>query len=98
LVTSTVDSREQGRVQGALTSLLSLTNILAPVLFTFGLFQYFTHPDTTIQYDGKPFAGAPFVFGSLLLVVALGIMYHVLKRFPGQAKCPMASIADSEPS
>ncbi len=102
LVTSTVDSREQGRVQGALTSLLSLTNILAPVLFTFGLFQYFTHPDTTIRYDGKPFAGAPFVFGSLLLIVALGIMYRVLKRFPGQAsstaKRPANSIAESEPS
>ncbi|WP_250931638.1 TCR/Tet family MFS transporter [Aporhodopirellula aestuarii] len=84
LITSTVDPAEQGRIQGALTSLLSLTNILAPLIFTAGLFRYFTHEDTAVRYNGEPFAGAPFVFGSFLLLVALGILYRVLKRFPAK--------------
>jgi len=86
LVTSTVDSSEQGRVQGALTSLLSLTNILAPLIFSAGLFGYFTSEKTTFRYNGEPFAGAPFVFGSLLLLIAFVILTRVLKRFPAAEK------------
>ncbi|MFG0290857.1 MAG: TCR/Tet family MFS transporter [Rhodopirellula sp. JB044] len=84
LITSTVDPSEQGRVQGALTSLISLTNILAPLIFTAGLFRYFTDESTPFRYNGQPFAGAPFVFGSLLLLIALGILFRVLKRFPAK--------------
>lgn len=84
LVTSRVDPREQGRVQGALTSLLSLTNILAPLIFTAGLFRHFTHEDTAIRYNGEPFAGAPFVFGSFLLLVALVVLHRVFQKYPSQ--------------
>lgn len=82
LVTSTVNPSEQGRVQGALTSLLSLTNIFAPLIFSSLLFGYFTDESTSFRYDNKPFAGAPFVFGSLLLFIALLILHRVLTRFP----------------
>lgn len=95
LVTSRVDPREQGRVQGALTSLISLTNILAPLIFTAGLFRYFTHEGTRIRYNGEPFAGAPFLFGSLLLLVALGILYRVFQKFP--AADPVAAAAAPDP-
>lgn len=82
LVTSTVDASEQGRVQGALTSLLSLTNILAPLIFSSWLFRYFTSEETSFRYNGEPFAGAPFVFGSFLLFIALLVLTRVLRRFP----------------
>ncbi|TWT65985.1 Tetracycline resistance protein, class C [Allorhodopirellula solitaria] len=99
LVTSRVDPREQGRVQGALTSLLSLTNILAPLIFTAGLFRYFTHEDTAIRYNGAPFAGAPFIFGSFLLLIALGILHFVFQKYPAVAKNDGETIpeTDSEP-
>ncbi len=41
LVTERVDESEQGKIQGALTSLISLTNIMAPLFFTAGLFRLF---------------------------------------------------------
>lgn len=97
LVTSRVDPSEQGRVQGALTSLISLTNILAPLIFTAGLFRYFTHEDTSIRYNGEPFAGAPFLFGSFLLLVALGILYRVFQKFPAQDPVEATAALDAIP-
>lgn len=98
LVTSRVDPSEQGRVQGALTSLISLTNILAPLIFTAGLFRYFTAEGTSIRYNGEPFAGAPFVFGSFLLLVALGILYRVFQKFPAPDPVETATELDSIPT
>ena len=42
LVAGAVPPSEQGKIQGALTSLISLTAIAAPLVFTAGLFSYFT--------------------------------------------------------
>jgi DHA1 family tetracycline resistance protein-like MFS transporter len=39
IVAGSVDPSEQGKIQGALTSLMSLTNIVAPLFFTAGLFS-----------------------------------------------------------
>lgn len=77
LVTGTVEADEQGRVQGALTSLMSLTNIFAPLMFTAGLFSYFTSERAPFE-----FAGSPFIFGSILLLVSLSVLVQVLRRHP----------------
>lgn len=77
LVTGAVDDREQGRVQGALTSLISLTNIFAPLIFTAGLFSYFTSERAPFE-----FAGSPFVFGSVLLCISLFVLTKVIRRYP----------------
>jgi len=77
LVAGSVDSSEQGRVQGALTSLMSLTSIAAPLIFTAGLFSYFTSDRAPVVLPG-----APFLFGSILLMVSLFILVQVLRRFP----------------
>lgn len=77
LITSTVDETEQGRIQGALTSLLSLTSILAPILFTAGLFTYFSRPDAIVE-----FPGAPFVAGGILIAIAWFVAFAVCRRFP----------------
>ncbi|MEM9408766.1 MAG: TCR/Tet family MFS transporter, partial [Acidobacteriota bacterium] len=42
LVAGSVAPNEQGRVQGALAALQSVTSILAPMIYTAGLFSYFT--------------------------------------------------------
>ncbi len=77
IVAGAVPPSDQGKIQGALTSLVSLTNIVAPLLFTTGIFGYFTS-------DRAPFqlAGAPFLLGSLLLFIALLIVGRVFRRLP----------------
>ena len=76
IVAGSVDPSEQGKVQGAWTSLISLTNIPAPLLFTSGLFSFFTS-------DKAPFElpGAPFLAGAVLRVIALFIVLRVFARF-----------------
>ena len=79
MITKTVDESEQGKIQGAITSLTSLTNVIAPLFFTFGLFQYFTSERAPIQIPG-----APFFIGAVLLISALFIAIRVFAKFPGE--------------
>ena len=77
LVASQVDSSEQGKVQGALTSLMSLTNIVAPVFFTTGLFSYFTSDRAAITAPG-----APLIVGSMCIFVGMLVAIVVFRKFP----------------
>lgn len=77
IVAGTVDPSEQGKTQGALTSLMSLTAIIAPLFFTAGLFSYFTSERAVISLPG-----APFLTGSLLIFTALLVITRVFRRFP----------------
>ncbi len=77
IVAANVDPSDQGKIQGAITSLISLTNIIAPIVFTAGLFSYFTSERAPIELPG-----APFFVGSVLLATALVIAVRVFKRFP----------------
>ncbi|TWU46201.1 Tetracycline resistance protein, class C [Rubripirellula tenax] len=80
LVTGSVSETEQGRIQGALTSLTSLTNIIAPLFFNTLLFSYFIS-------DQAPFVlpGAPLLVGSALLTASIFIAINVFRRFPKPA-------------
>ncbi|MEM8671907.1 MAG: TCR/Tet family MFS transporter [Planctomycetota bacterium] len=77
LVAGAVDETEQGKVQGALTSLISLTNVFAPLLFNTFLFSYFISDSAPIKVPG-----APFLFGFVLLLISTVISVRVFKRFP----------------
>ncbi|MEZ4647446.1 MAG: TCR/Tet family MFS transporter [Candidatus Eisenbacteria bacterium] len=69
LVTGAVDPSQQGAVQGALTSLTSLSAILAPLLST-QLFRYFTSETAPLQLPGAPFfLGSAFMMGALFIAV-----------------------------
>ena len=68
-----VPPSEQGELQGALTSMISLTSIVGPLVMT-NLFAFFTRPGSSIH-----FSGAPFLLGSVLLMVSAVIAYLVLK-------------------
>ncbi|MFM6976011.1 MAG: TCR/Tet family MFS transporter [Sphingobacteriaceae bacterium] len=62
IISSQVPANEQGELQGALTSMMSLTSIFGPLLMTH-LFAQFTGPDAWIE-----FPGAPFLTGSVFLL------------------------------
>lgn len=77
IVAGAVPASDQGKIQGALTSLVSLTNIVAPLLFTTAVFGYFTSEHAPVQV-----AGAPFLLGSTLIFIALAIAIRVFRRLP----------------
>ncbi|HRD37070.1 MAG TPA: tetracycline resistance MFS efflux pump, partial [Bacteroidia bacterium] len=74
LMTGHVPSNEQGELQGAITSLVSLTSIVGPLLMT-SLFSFFTAPSSPIY-----FPGAPFMMGAVLTLVSVFISVFALKR------------------
>ena len=60
VISGSVPPNEQGELQGALTSLISLTSIFGPMLMT-GLFSYFTGPKAPFHFSGISFALASFL-------------------------------------
>jgi MFS transporter, DHA1 family, tetracycline resistance protein len=73
LISSHVPANEQGELQGALTSMMSATSIIGPLMMT-NLFAYYTQP-------GHPrFPGAPFILATLLLLISAGLAYRSMKR------------------
>jgi DHA1 family tetracycline resistance protein-like MFS transporter len=72
IITAQVPANEQGELQGGLTSIISLTNIIGPVLMT-SLFSFFTLPSAPIH-----FPGAAFFLGGIFMAVSLWIAYQVL--------------------
>jgi DHA1 family tetracycline resistance protein-like MFS transporter len=77
LVAGTVSPTEQGATQGALTSLTSLTSIFAPLIFTAGLFSFFTSEAAPITLPG-----APFLLGAVLFGVSLIVLLRLFRRIP----------------
>ena len=70
LITRQVGADAQGRVQGALTSLVSLAGVAGPALFA-GSFGWFVS-------DGAPvkLPGIPFMIAAVLLVIAAFVAWR----------------------
>jgi len=64
IISGEVPSNEQGELQGALTSLMSATSIVGPLVMTH-LFAYFTRSGTPVR-----FPGAPFLLGAILMLIS----------------------------
>jgi DHA1 family tetracycline resistance protein-like MFS transporter len=77
IISGEVPANEQGELQGALTSLMSLTSIVGPLIMTH-LFAYFTAGSSPVR-----FPGAPFLLGSILMLLSAFISYYALR--PGKA-------------
>jgi len=75
LLSRQVGENEQGILQGALTSLASLTGIFGPLIGT-ELFSIFTRASAPVQMPG-----AAFYLAGVLNVVALAIAIRVLSRY-----------------
>jgi len=72
IISGNVPPNEQGELQGALTSLMSLTSVLGPLMMT-GTFAYFTGPTAPFY-----FPGASFLLGALLMLFSLIWAYNAL--------------------
>ncbi len=73
LMSRLVGPSEQGQLQGANTSLASLSSLVGPALFSL-TFAYF------IARPGSPLPGAPFLLAGLLLLLAGAVAWRVTAR------------------
>ncbi len=78
IMSNKVSNKEQGNLQGVSTSLVSLTAVFGPLLYT-RLFQHYTSPETTVY-----FAGAPFIAGGIILIIATIIALLSLNSLIGK--------------
>jgi DHA1 family tetracycline resistance protein-like MFS transporter len=74
IISGNVPKNEQGELQGALTSLMSATSIIGPLLMT-NLFAWFTRPEGDIK-----FAGAPFFAGAILMLISAVVAMRSMKK------------------
>ena len=74
IMSGQVPANEQGELQGALTSLISLTSIVGPLLMT-NLFAFFSAPGGTIY-----FPGAPFLAAAVLSILSLLFAFRTLRK------------------
>jgi DHA1 family tetracycline resistance protein-like MFS transporter len=74
IMSGQVPPNQQGELQGALTSLISLTSILGPLLMTW-LFYNFSKPDAEFY-----FPGAAMIAGSVLTIVSAFLARLSLKK------------------
>jgi DHA1 family tetracycline resistance protein-like MFS transporter len=70
-----VPANEQGELQGALTSLISATSIIGPLLMTY-LFAYFTSTKAPVYLPG-----AAFLMGAILAVISIVFAMRSLAKF-----------------
>ncbi len=80
IISTQVPNNEQGELQGALTSLMSATSIVGPLLMN-GLFAYFTGNSTPYY-----FPGAPFILASILCVLSTWFAYYNLSGLKASRK------------
>lgn len=73
IISTHVSTNEQGELQGALTSLMSATSILGPLLMT-NIFAYFTANNAPFY-----FPEAPFILSAVLTLVSAVLAYRNLK-------------------
>ncbi len=86
-ISSQVPPTEQGELQGALTSLISATGVVGPLLMT-SLFTWFTRPAAPVYFPGMPF-----LVGGGLTLLALLVALGPLRRLPATVALPTAEAA-----
>lgn len=74
IISTQVPANEQGELQGALTSLMSVTSIVGPPLMT-STFSYFTNSATPYYLPG-----APMLLGAFLTIIATLLARTSLKK------------------
>ncbi|TWR26017.1 TCR/Tet family MFS transporter [Mucilaginibacter achroorhodeus] len=68
-----VPANEQGELQGALTSLVSVTTIIGPLMMT-SIFHHFTAKGAAIY-----FPGAPYLLAAIMMFIAILLAYRSFK-------------------
>jgi MFS transporter, DHA1 family, tetracycline resistance protein len=74
IMATLVPPNAQGELQGALTSVMSLSSIIGPLVMN-NLFFYFSHASAPIYLPG-----APFYLGSILMLLSAIVAYKTLHK------------------
>lgn len=74
LAAAKVPPSAQGELQGAMTSIFSITSIITPLLYT-AIFSWFTSPTAPVV-----FGGAPYVLGAIFLTLAVIVFVTKVAR------------------
>lgn len=74
IMSSQVPDNEQGELQGALTSLISITSIIGPLVMT-KVFSFFTKKESFIY-----FPGAAFFLAGVMTIISGFLAYNTLKK------------------
>nr|WP_298996000.1 MFS transporter [uncultured Allomuricauda sp.] len=74
IISNQVSEKEQGILQGSITSLVSITAILGQLIFA-PVFYYFIRPETTFY-----FPGAAYALGAIFLLIAFVFATWAMKR------------------
>jgi MFS transporter, DHA1 family, tetracycline resistance protein len=69
-----VPPNEQGELQGTLTSLMSLTTIIGPLIMNY-LFKYFTTDKAPVY-----FPGVSFLLGAVFMLLSIVIAWNILSK------------------
>ena len=75
IISNQVPANEQGELQGAFTSLMSITAFIGPLLMN-NLFSYFTGPNAPFVFPGMPF-----MVGALCMALAVVFSVPSLKKY-----------------
>lgn len=67
IMTGEVPKNAQGELQGGITSIMTLTSIVGPLLMT-GIFRFYTNQENDIY-----FPGAPFILGTAIAILSIFI-------------------------
>lgn len=67
IAAAAVPPNAQGELQGALTSLTSLTSIIGAIVYPY-IFKTYTEPDAPVHFSGAPYAAAFFMLLAAVLV------------------------------
>ena len=73
IISGSVPANEQGELQGSLTSIISITSIVGPLVMS-NLFAFFTGPIAPFY-----FPGAPFMLAAVLMLVSCFFAYKALR-------------------
>lgn len=80
LVTSRVGADEQGRIQGAISSLSSLAGVIGPMLFA-GSFGWFVSARAPVHLPG-----IPFYLAAALLLLGWGVAWRYARPLPSDGR------------
>lgn len=75
IMTGQIPEDQQGELQGAITSMISLTAIVGPPLMT-DLFARFTNDSL-----GVYFPGAPYLMGAIFTFMSIGFAFRTLRKY-----------------
>jgi len=85
-ISGQVPPSEQGELQGALTSLVSATGVVGPLIMT-SLFAFFTSKAAPLYFPGMPFLA-----GAVLTLLALLVAAGPLRRLPAAVVPTVAEV------